>query len=475
MSFTFYWHDYETSGTDPALDRPMQFAGVRTDAELNICSEPLRIYCQLPPDVLPHPMACAVTGIAPQKANELGVGEHEFIRRIHHEMAQPGTCSVGYNSIRFDDEFTRFTLYRNFYDAYEREYRNGNSRWDLIDVVRLCCALRPEGINWPRDELGRPVFKLERLSEANGITHEDAHDALSDVIATIELAKLVKARKPRLFDYALKLRNKRFVAKQLNLEAARPIVHVSSKFPSEHYCTSLVLPVSAHPTNSNGVVCVDLRYQPDILLQASAGELADALFKPAEQRTADTPRIPLKVIHLNRSPMVATAALLDNQAAERVGLDLAACEQHARLLQSDPGWLAKIQDVFAASEFEQQDVDAQLYSGSFFCDADRQLLQAVRRCSPQQLAEQEFAFEDPRLPKLLFRYRARNFPASLDEEESSTWREHCFRRLNETPGFGFQAFADELADLRDAQKAPAELLQQMERYAQGLRDRLSAH
>ncbi|MCZ6830365.1 MAG: exodeoxyribonuclease I, partial [Gammaproteobacteria bacterium] len=227
MKGTFYWHDYETFGIDPSRDRPVQFAGVRTDAKLNIVGEPLMLFSQPARDVLPHPEACLVTGITPQKALAEGVPEVEFIARIHAELARPGTCGVGYNSIRFDDEVTRYPLYRHFYDPYEREYREGNSRWDIIDMVRLTHALRPDGINWPLREDGYPSFRLEQLTDANGIGHEAAHDALSDVYATLAMARLIRDTHPRLYDYVLNNRGKQAVQQQLDIVAMKPVLHVS--------------------------------------------------------------------------------------------------------------------------------------------------------------------------------------------------------------------------------------------------------
>ncbi len=225
---TLYWHDYETSGIDPRFDRPMQFAGVRTDEDLNIIGEPLMIYCKPSGDYLPHPQAALVTGLTPQLAEKEGLNEAEFIKQIHDELAAPGTCGVGYNSLRFDDEFTRFTLFRNFYDAYAREWQSGNSRWDIIDMVRLTRALRPEGIHWPNREDGKPSFRLEDLTAANGIEHSGAHDALADVYATIEMARLIKNAQPKLYDYVFERRRKQALAPLLNLNERKPVVHVLS-------------------------------------------------------------------------------------------------------------------------------------------------------------------------------------------------------------------------------------------------------
>lgn len=468
MSATFYWHDYETSGTDPALDRPIQFAGVRTDENLTIVGEPLEQFCKLPPDCLPHPAASHVTGLTPQLINREGVSEREFIARIQREMSRPNTCTVGYNSIRFDDEFTRHTLYRNFYDAYEREYKNGNSRWDIIDVVRLCCALRPEDIEWPRHEDGKPSFRLEHLTAANGIEHGAAHDALADVRATIGIANILRQRKKKLFDYALQLRNKKFVARLLATRHPQPVVHVSSRLPSENYCTSLMLPVAPHPVNKNGVICVDLRHDPTPLFDLSAADITHYLYTPGSERTAEMPRIPLKTIHLNRCPIVATQRLLDDKAADRINLDLAACEKHAQACAKQRGWLTKLSAIFDSPfQASQRDPEAQLYSGGFFSKTDRHYINEVRAASAERLAGQTFCFDDARLPEMLFRYRARNFPASLNMQEKAQWREHCQQRLTSAEHFNFAAFDQELERIKAAGAAPG-LVQELRSYAQQL-------
>ena len=234
---TFLWHDYETFGANTRRDRPAQFAAIRTDAALNEIGDPLMLYCQPANDYLPDPQSCLITGITPQLCLEKGVPEHDFANRIEAEFAQPGTIGVGYNTIRFDDEITRFMFWRNLIDPYAREWQNQCGRWDLLDVVRMTYALRPDGIAWPKKEDGTPSFKLEHLSKANGLLHEAAHDALSDVRATIALARLIRQHNPKLFDFALSLHKKDRVAAELRLPAtaltARPFLHVSGMFPAD--------------------------------------------------------------------------------------------------------------------------------------------------------------------------------------------------------------------------------------------------
>lgn len=428
---SFLWHDYETSGTHPALDRPLQFAAIRTDADFKPIGEPVMLYCKPPRDILPHPGACLVTGISPQYADSHGVVEAEFITAIHQQMMQPGTCSAGYNSIRFDDEFTRHTLYRNFYDAYEREWKNGNSRWDLIDVVRLCSAVRPEGITWPVDDEGVPTYRLEYLTEANCIEQTGAHDALVDVRATIDVARLIKNNQPKLFDYALSLRNKHTAAKVIDLGSNKPLLHISAMFGNRNCCASVVLPLCLHPVNRNAVICFDLRYAPDDFLQLSLEEIRERVFT-SRHDLGEKARIPLKSVHLNKSPMLAPVTMVDEVVAGRINLDMGKVRQHYDALLADPSVNAKARDVFSpesAPPGKAVDVDNQLYGGGFFSDADKAVMADVRDSSPQQLATQSFVFEDARLDELLFRYRANNWPDSLSPEEQQQWYEHCYARL----------------------------------------------
>jgi len=427
---SFYWHDYETFGADPALDRPAQFAGLRTDAALNEIGEPLVIYCRPPADYLPHPEACLITGITPQIARERGLAEHEFIARINAELSQPATCGVGYNSIRFDDEFTRFALYRNFHDPYEREWRNGNTRWDLIDVMRMARALRPEGIAWPDHPDGRPSFRLEDLTRANGIAHGAAHDALADVRATLALARLLRERQPKLFEYALKARDKAWVKQQLNVAEGKPLLHVSSRFPAENGAMALVLPLMLHPAQPNKVIACNLLLDPEALLRLDAAALREYLYTPTAALPAGVGRIPLKEIHVNRSPMLAPAHMLTPAVAARYGIDLAQCQAHLERVQAMPELREKLRELYAgAAERAPADPEQAIYA-AFLGDSDRQLAARVRSLDPEALARERFAFADARMPELLFRYRARNFPHTLDAKERLRWAEHCAARLH---------------------------------------------
>jgi exodeoxyribonuclease I len=433
---TFYWHDYETWGANARRDRPAQFAGIRTDTGLNVIGEPLALYCRPADDVLPHPEACLITGITPQRAAAEGVPEADFAAAIERELARPGTCGVGYNSIRFDDEVTRHLLYRNLYDPYARERQNGNSRWDLIDTLRAAHALRPEGIAWPQGEDGVASFRLEALTAANGIEHSGAHDALVDVRATIALARLFRSRQPKLFDYALTLRAKPRVEELL--AGRTPLLHVSARYPAALGCIAPVLPVGRHPTNKNEVIVFDLRQDPATLLDLDVETIRARLFVPAAELPVGVERIPLKGVHVNKAPFLAPMNTLDGPAAARWQIDRVAVERHAaQIREAAPDLEAKVSAVHAPQErAPETDPDLMLYSGGFFSPADRREMERVRTSTPAELARGGFRFQDPRLPEMLLRYRARNWPETLNEAERMAWDAFRQRRLTDPAGGG---------------------------------------
>ncbi|MAZ86656.1 MAG: exodeoxyribonuclease I [Cellvibrionaceae bacterium] len=470
---SLYWHDYETWGEVPAKDRPSQFAGIRTDEDLNIIGAPLVTYCKPSSDVLPKPEACLVTGITPQKALAEGLSEREFIEAIHAELSLPGTCSVGYNTLRFDDEVTRYSLYRNFYDPYEREWRNGNSRWDIIDMVRLTRALRPEGIEWPNHDDGRPSFKLEHLTVANGIGHEAAHDALSDVHATIAVAKLIKDKQPALYDHIYQLRSKQKVAALIDLVNRRPLLHISSMFPAEHGCAAIVVPLAMHPVNKNAVIVCNLSVDPTPLINLSAEAIAEKLYTRTEDLAEGETRLPLKLVHLNKCPVLTTIKLLDDASAQRLSIDKALCEKHWQML-SRVDLKEKLQQVYQASNFKPSpDPEQQLYDG-FLKDADKRTSERLRRATPEQLQGQNFVFEDARLSAMLLRYKARNYPQVLTEAERQEWLDWRRSWLTDPEagaGITLTELAERIARIRQQQtlsEGQQQVLVDLESYAAGL-------
>ena len=453
---SFYWFDFETFGVNPAKDKPSQFAGIRTDFDFNIIDEPLNIYCKPSNDFIPNPEACLVTGISTQLALEKGLIEREFFQQIHLQISAANTCTVGYNSIRFDDEVIRHGLYRNFYDAYAREWQNGNSRWDIIDLVRMTHALRPQGIEWPKNEDGVVSFRLELLSAANQIEHEDAHDALSDVYATINMAKLVKQKQPKLFEYLLSLRNKRLVMAEIDLVNHKPFVHCSGMLGSQHQYTGVMMPLTMHPTNKNSVICLDLTRPVDDILELTAEEISQRIFTRQDDLPEGIERLAIKEVHYNKCPAVAPLGVLNEECQQRLFIDLDECLQKAEYLNANLAeFNQKLTQVYSEKTFDKTtNPDHALYSGGFFNSADKNKMEQIRQADWQTLAGSNFQFADNRLEELLFRYRARNAPESLNSSEQARW-DQLRKSLITDKSAGASLVYDEFVEIMSGLKAEA--------------------
>jgi exodeoxyribonuclease-1 len=448
---TFLWHDYETFGAMARRDRPAQFAAIRTDAELNEIGDPIMHFCKPAPDFLPDPIACLITKITPQLCLERGIPEYQFAAHIEQAMAQSGTIGVGYNTIRFDDEITRFMFWRNLIDPYAREWQNNCGRWDILDMVRTAYALRPEGIEWPKHEDGRTSFRLEQLTAANGIGHEAAHEALSDVRATIALARLIRERQPKLFDFCLGLHKKDRVADEIGLHNPRPLLHVSGMIPVERGCVTLVWPLAVHPTNKNEIIVWDLTSDPRELSTLDVDTIRTRMFSKTDALPEGVSRLPIKTIHLNKSPIVIGNVKPYLPILEqRWGMDIANVMQHAEYARALPDLSKTWGSVFQRPTEAALDVDEDLYGG-FIGNNDRRLLTQLRRLTPEQLAKSNAGFDDMRLEELLFRYRARNFPSTLNDAEQARWQGHCAERLFDGAGGArtVEQFSDEIDRLSE--------------------------
>ena len=463
---TILWHDYETWGADTRRDRPAQFAAIRTDLDLNIIGEPIELYCELANDYLPAPQACFVTGLTPQKVNRLGMPETQFIEKINDIFSQPNTTVAGYNNIRFDDEITRQTLYRNFQDPYAREWQNGCSRWDIIDLVRTCYALRPEGIEWPLNDEGIVSFRLELLTAANNIAHEGAHDAISDVIATIEMAKLIKTKQPKLFDYVFNLRRKAQVSKLFDLVNFTPLVHISSKIPAASGCSTYIAPVAYHPSNKNAMICLNLNMDLTPLLELTPQEIVERMYTKRSE-LGDLLPIGLKLVHVNKCPVIAPAKTLAKDAADKHGINRALCRKNLDLILANPQLRETVTQVYQLQNDhpDETNPDLMLYSGGFFSHHDKNAMERLLQTPPEQLPAIEFNFEDKRLDEMLFRYRARNYPLTLSASEQQRWNDY---RMNTMDGQGYAYQLETLALEHGSDERKMTILKALFEYANSL-------
>lgn len=428
------WHDYETFGVNPRVDFPVQFAAIRTNLDLEIIDNHINInwLCKMPFDYLPHPTACLVTGITPAFSHAKGSSEPSFAKKIHGQMSTPNTCVAGYNSMRFDEEVTRHLLFRNLFPVYEREFAQQNSRWDIIDLLRACYALRPEGIKWPTYDDGKPSFTLEALSQANEIGHDAAHDALSDVHATIGLAKLIKNKQAKLYEYYWQLRNKHKVLELLQQYQKNVFVFVSGFISGHHGACTLIMPVCAHPSNNNAVLCIDLSRPVDAFAQNDSEILQQALFSSSpssEGEIVEKPR--MYSISANKCPFIAPMKTLGPDRALELNIDIDAAVKRFKQLSTLPFLGELCKQVFSDTKPKPtpSNVDEQLYSSEFPSPADTTLMKTIRDALPEQLEGYSGKFESAILNQVFFRYRARNFPNLLNEEEIKRWQQHIEDRL----------------------------------------------
>lgn len=430
MAQTFFFYDLETSGLSARSDRIMQFAGQRTDMDMQPIGEPYNILVKLSDDTLPSPDAIMVTKISPQQTVADGVGEAEFATMLAEEVFTEDTIVVGFNNIRFDDEFVRHLFWRNFRDPYEWCWRDGRSRWDLLDVVRMTRALRPDGVVWPVDAEGNPTNRLELLTKENGISHENAHDALADVWALIEVTKLIKTAQPQLFGYLFTIRDKKEVKKLVNLDDKQPFVYTSGRYEQEHLKTTVAFPLTSGKNGS--VVVYDLRYDPTPFIELSSDELAKKLFATYQERKEpDFVSLPVKELQYNRAPAVAPLGVLEKDDGwAKIHLTPELIERHRKILLTVPHFAENVRSLYEKTrEYPRSDdPEAQLYD-SFVPDIDRMRIEAVRNADERTLADFHPEFSDERLAPLLLHYKARNFPRTLSEDEVLAWESWRSQRI----------------------------------------------
>jgi exodeoxyribonuclease-1 len=467
---TFYFFDLETSGFSPREDRIMQFAGQRTDMDLKPIGEPDNILVKVAPDILPRPDAVMVHGITPQKTLADGITEAELVKYLTSQVFTKDTIAVGYNNIRFDNDFIRFLFWRNFNDSYEWCWKDGCSTWDLLDVVRMTRALRPDGIQWPYAPDGKPSNKLEYITSVNGLDHADAHDALSDVQASAALARLLKSKQPKLFEYLLKHRGKKLIAPLVT--SGRPVVYTSGRYPSEYNKTAVAVMV-AQKDDKSGALMYDLRIDPDEFNVFSPAELAERW----SARGEDAPYFPVKTVSFNKCPAIAPIEVLEaGNGYEKLHLHKEIVQAHLQKLKAAPDFgdkLLQALDIMwpkrqAGLTADRQTVDGQLYDG-FLSDDDKYKTSVVRAAKPEEIDNLNLSFQDERLKLLLPLYKARNFPKHLSNQELAEWEDFREQKLiNNKTADKFFARLEEIAKTPGLSGEQQYLLEELNLYAQSV-------
>lgn len=463
---SFLWLDYETTGTRRAHDRPVQFGAVRTDAELQQIEEPILLECAISKDCLPSPSACLVHGVGPLTQNRTGTIEAEFARQVYQLTTQRGTCNVGYNNIRFDDEFSRHLFFRNLHEPYAFHSRSGCTRWDLLDVARACRALAPQGLQWPWYEDGeRASYRLGDIARANGIELQE-HNALEDAVATLKVAQLIRSAQPKFFDWALQMRERRFVEKHLN--GGEPLVLVSGLMPAQQRHAALVLPLGECPGRARSWMVAHLnepdeQFEPQLLAQR---------FEPNEDGRV---RPPVSLVQSNRCPFLAPVSVLRDGRAEALGIDVAEQLKRAERLLAQGDLPQRVAQHYAPQErasetnSTEHDPDDSLYRGNFASAADRRILNAMHKgVAPQDMLQAAEQLGDALYSELVYRYVARNWPQALTDEQQQQWRQQCAQRLQQGPARTLEQYRSELQEVQSS--APEQLLQELQQWERQVLD-----
>lgn len=468
---TILWYDLETFGLNTRYDRIAQFAAQRTDLDLHPVGSPVVLYGKISDDYLPDPLSCMVTGITPQETEAKGLCEYELIKQVNALFSVPNTTVAGFNNIRFDDEMIRSCLYRNFFDPYEREWKNGCSRWDIIDMVRACHDLRPEGINWParNPDTGMPIVKLTSLTEANHIDQTGAHDAMVDVYATIEVARLIKEQQPRLYAWAWKYRNKNLLKNLVRTPFGTPVLLTSALFTNPNGYSAMVVPITPAKDVGNTFICFDLMQDPMPLLAAKN-----------PQELMQVPGI--CTIAVNRCPFVTpiSHSFPDEGTYKRLGIDRDKCRETYRLLREHAELIPMLRDAKAAEQYDDvKDTDFEIYSGGFFNDSDKMQFQAIHHTAPSQKLALGIHFQDQRVPEMLMRHVARNWPEVLTEDQARKWKSFCASRILSPPGgvkisweFYQRKIKENMASTDIAPEVKRDVLEPLEVWGKRLSDKL---
>lgn len=444
----FAFYDFETTGTSPAFDQPLQFAAILTDDDFNEV-ERVDIRCRLSPHLLPAPWALAVTGVTPVQLTDPDLPSwFEFSHRISDLIRRwaPATWT-GYNSLAFDEEFLRQTFYQNLHpNLYQTQFDN-NDRLDLMKVIYAVRDREPRILEWPLDDLGRGSFKLDRLAPANGFTQHAAHDALGDVEATIHIATLIRDRAHALWSQCLRNRDKTEVSRLLQGGHPLSLIERFGAAPPRSY---FGVYAGTNPQNQNAMAFLDLDLFDASIIEADDQTLATAV--------SSAPRL-IRTVAINKVPNIFPIASPSN-----------AHSAIARLVASRPDFQKRVGQALAdryADREEPEHVEQQIYGG-FYSAADKQLLEDLRTSDWPQRAELVAQLQDPRLRQLGMRLIFWNAPEFVSENYRSAaqtaTRERWLSNDPDTPWTTKAAAEQQLDEIESSEAMSQDRIEDLRRF-----------
>ena len=413
MKYVFY--DFETTGISPAFDQPLQFGAVLTDAQFNEIDR-VELRCKLAPHIIPSPYALVVTGLSPEQIVDPALPElFEFSQSIMDLIDRwtPATW-IGYNSMKFDEEVLRQTLYQNLQPNIYATQTNGNSRMDMLTVVYAVWCRNRKLLNWPTNTYGGTSFKLDQLAPQNGFGTHNAHDALGDVEATLHLARMISKGDHSLWSSFLFNRNKRSILRKLGEFPPVAIVSRDGSAPPKTYigcfCGTL-------PGNTSSAVFFNLQAGDPEVIGSSDEKLNLNLAEGASKITFSLP--------INKTPAIFSIHDPAREHVERAGVIAKSPSLRATFLHSASALFSNDKAPDAVP------VEKQIY-GKFYSNSDRALLQEFQ--SSDWISRRKIVnlFEDARLRQLGRRLIAYYRKDLLTEREAMQFKNFIKERWTAT-------------------------------------------
>lgn len=398
MTHTYLFYDTETTGLNICCDQVMQFAAIRTDLALHEI-ERVEFKVKLNPDVIPSPYALLTHRISIHDCND-GLSEYEAAKKIHALFNQPNTISIGYNTLNFDDELLRFTFFRNLLTPYTHQYANGCSRMDIYPCVVFYYLYHRDFLNWPSNDEGVVNLKLENLATANQLEQLKAHDALSDVEATIALARKLQM-KQQSWDYVRRYFNKNQELERLH-KLDRMALMINGRLGAKQHYQAPVINLGQHYHYRNQTVW--LRLDDDKLTATTRTNIPNNTWVFRKKLTEPPFLLPL------------TTKTQRHLSEERLQL----AEQNYRWLQAQPELLKDIKAYYLNYTYpsiENLDPDAALYEAGFPSDLDQRLCAQFHNADLHQKQHIVERLESPYLTRAARRLLSRNYFNCAPDED----------------------------------------------------------
>jgi exodeoxyribonuclease I len=414
MNQTYLFYDIETTGLHNCFDQILQFAAIRTDLQLNEL-ERHSIWVRLRPDVMPAPRAILTHQISLTHLAQVGSCEYEAVKQIHGLVNTPGTISLGYNSLDFDDDFLRFSFYRNLLPPYTHQYANGCGRMDLFPFTVIYFLYHKNALaTWPTKPTGGSSLRLEDLSRANDLAADNAHDAMTDVEATLALARRFYASHLQSWEYICGYFNKtteqdrlaklaKYAALRLDDNIHPQAVLVKGKVGAKNNYQNVVLSLgnSLHYANQS----LWLQLDNAALQRTTIESVADTAIFVQRKKGAGMPvLLPVIPRYLQK---------ISDERQQTVQSNIEWLLQHPHILRA----IINYHRHYKYQKVVNLDLDAALYENGFLSDSEQAACFRFHAATlEQKIAMLELAqFPTAKLRDQALRLLGRNYYAALPQ------------------------------------------------------------